>query len=138
MRLFDTRRRKIIGAAAGLGLAGTAGYAVADAGTTANRVETFYAQAAVFASANGTINLQHNTETVTRASLGRYCVKVTADANIDVPKTIPVVTEHTSVGDAWAIATPTSQCGNAADTYFVQTHDGQGQLADRAFKLLVP
>lgn len=140
MRLFNTRRRKIVGLSVGLGLAiaGTAGYAVADAGTTANRAETFYAQAAVFSQGNGTITLQHNIKEVTRVALGRYCVKVTAEANIDVPKTIPVATAHSGGAFAWASSTPTSACGNATDTYYVGTQNLQGQVADSAFKLLVP
>ncbi|MFD9632658.1 hypothetical protein [Streptomyces violascens] len=104
----------------GHGAAATfAGVLAAPAIASATPITSPYVQAA----ADGALLREKRIKSVTRPATGQYCVKV--DAGVDVANSIVQVELYDAYRRTVRI-TPTSQCGNAANTITVLmwTHDG--------------
>lgn len=97
-----------------------------------------YARAAAKVAANGELLAQKNVAESRKVNTGRYCVKV-SDPDIDDLKDAAIhVTSNSSWGTLIAFGTPTSTCGNAADTITVWSADRNSTAwTDSAFTVTV-
>lgn len=134
-KVGKNRALAIGGASALLAIAATAGYAVADDGTDANRAEAPHSQVVVESNQSGVITLQENVVSVTKpaGTAGLYCVKPVD--TVDFANTIPYATRVNSLGYVLALR---GGGGCAADEYRVLTYNTNGTRTDAQFRLLVP
>lgn len=95
-----------------------------------------YARAAARIAANGTIIHSKNVVTVSRPYIGRYCIRV-AD-NINLNNAVAYATSESSYGVAKVTTSPTTDCSNAPNTLTVMsTYEYNNTWADYPFMVTV-
>ncbi|GII89040.1 hypothetical protein Ssi03_70300 [Sphaerisporangium siamense] len=95
-----------------------------------------YAQAAAAVKVDGTLDHGKNIVSVSRASAGRYCVRVGSD--IDLSKEVVHITLWNSLGTTHGAYLPHPLCGSQPNTILVAFNTAAGAAADAAFYLSIP
>jgi len=96
-----------------------------------------YAQAAAAVRSNGTLDHGKNIVSVSRFSVGRYCVRVGADINL--AREVVHVTPWNNYNKTYGIWTPHSHCNNQVNTILVAINESDTkQPADAGFYLSIP
>jgi hypothetical protein len=136
--VFNHRKTRIVAVAAIAALTGgITGVAIAD--ETGSKARAPYAQASALIAADGTLRQNKGIKSVSKPSVGRYCITFT-EPRINLKNITAQLTPATPGNwntELFAASGPESLCGNDDSTLLVTT-GASSNLSDRNFYLYVP